>query len=351
MMEKIFALPPRLRSRAALGMTGPAATGRFALQTCEDCNVVQYPPREFCRNCLSSALAWRDQPRQAEVLAEATVYHSLEPAFSGATAPHTGLVRHGSGVVLVAFLSEDCRVGDTVHLSYVFAPGGSVVVQADPPATDKEKVSVMTSTPRPLAGLNCYLTDSENPLGQACRSALRDAGAANVWGPGSPDADDSKVELVVETTWYADADGSPSLGQRIEAHLELAERIAPVLADRKGCWVSALSFAALSAYPDQPRYSAQMAAAQALTISLRAKLLNQGARLVAAYPAKLDIEEHQSIEGNTLSWSSLAVALVTALQHGHEDVYPDPQSRLWLERLTKDRKALEREMAMSPVSY
>lgn len=345
-MENTFTLPPRLRSRAALGMTGPAATGRFALQTCEDCSTLQYPPQEFCRTCLSAALVWRDQARQAEVLAEATVYHSLEPAFSDATAPHTGLVRHGSGVVLVAFLTEGCRVGDTVHLSYVFAPGGSVVVQADPPATAKEKVSGMTSTPRLLAGLNCYLTDVENPLGQACRSALLEAGAANVWDRASRDVDDSKVELVVETEWYADTD--VSLGQRIDVHLELAERFAPILADRKGVWVSVLSFAALSAYPDHPRHSAKMAVAQALAISLRKQLLNQGARLVAAYPAKLDIEEHQSIGGGTLSWPSLASALVSALQNGHEDVYPDPQSRLWLERLTHDRKALEREMAMRP---
>lgn len=347
-MKRIFAIPPRLRGRAALGMTGPAAIGRFALQVCDDCSTVQYPPQEFCRQCLSSALVWREQTRQAAVLAEASVYHSLEPAFSGPTAPHTGLVRHNSGVVLVAFLKDNCCVGNTVHLSYVFAPGGSVVVQAAPPAADKEKVSAMTITPRPLAGLNCYLTDSENPLGQACKSALLDAGAANVWGPSSRDADDSKVELVVETNWYADPYGSTSLGQRIEAHLELAERFTPILPDRKCTWVFALSFAALSAYPDQPRHSAQMAAAQALAISLRAKLLNQGARLVVAYPAKLEIEEHQSIEGSTLSWPSLASALVTALQNGHEDVYPDPQSRLWLERLTKDRKALEREMAMSP---
>jgi hypothetical protein len=33
-------------------------------------------------------------------------------------------------------------------------------------------------------------------------------------------------------------------------HLELAERYAPVLADRKGAWVSVLCFSALSAYPD-----------------------------------------------------------------------------------------------------
>lgn len=348
MMKKIFALPPRLRSRAALGMTGPAATGRFALQTCKDCSAVQYPPQEFCRQCLSLDLAWRDQPREAEVLAEATVYHSLEPAFSQATAPRTGLVRHESGVMLVAFLTEGCHVGDTVRLSYGFAPGGSVVVQAGPLATDKEKASGMTSTSHPLAGLNCYLTDSENPLGQACKVALLEAGATHVWGPGSTDIDDSEVELVVETGWYADACGTGSPGQGIEAHLQLAERFAPVLAERKGTWVSALSFAALQAYPDQPRHSAGMAAAQALAISLRARLQAQGATLVAAYPAKLDIKAHHGIGGGTLSWPSLASHLISALQNGDEDVYPDAQSRLWLERLTQDRKGLEREMALPP---
>lgn len=346
MMEKSTpALPPRQRSRVALGMTGPAATGRFALQTCEDCSTVQYPPQEFCRACLSSALVWRDQPRQGKVLAEATVYHSLEPAFTNASAYHTGLVRHVSGVVLVTFLSVHCRVGDDVHLSYVFAPGGSVVVQADAAVTDKEKVTGMTSASRSLVGLNCYLTDTDIPLGQACKAVLLEAGAANVWDSASPDLEDSEMDLVVDTGWYAETGDSASLGRHIEAHLELVDRLVPVLAARKGAWVSALSFAALSAYPEQPLHSAQMAAAHALAISLRARLQEQGASLVAAYPAKLGIKPHHSIAGGTLSWSSFASALVAALQNGHEDVYPDPQSRLWLERLTKDRKALEREMA------
>ena len=170
-------------------------------------------------------------------------------------------------------------------------------------------------------------------------------GAANVWDGASPDLKHSEMDLVVDTGWYADTGDSASLGRRIAAHLELVDRLAPALAARKGVWISALSFAALSAYPEQPLHSAQMAAAHALAISLRARLQEQGASLVAAYPAKLGIKPHYSIAGGTLSWSSLASALVAALQNGHEDVYPDPQSRLWLERLTRDRKALEREMA------
>lgn len=342
------ALPPLLRSRAALGMTGPASTGRFALQSCEVCGTVQYPPQEFCRQCLSPDLIWRDQDREAEVLAEATVYHSLEPAFS-TTAPHTGLVRHGSGVVLVAFLAQGCRIGETVELSYGFAPGGSVVVHAAPPATDNEKTMAMTTEFRPLAGLNCYLTDSRSRLGQACKAALLGAGAAQVQDSASVHIDDSAVDLVVETSWYGDGESTGDLEQCVETHQALAARFAPGLAKRAGAWVSVLSFAALSAYPDQPRHSTEMAVAQALTVSLRSRLHRQGARLVAAYPAKLDVKAHQSIAGSTLSWSSLAAALVFALHEGHEDVYPDPQSRLWLEQLKQDRKALEREMAMLAV--
>jgi len=38
-------LPPAARSRIALGLTAAAAMGRFELQQCKDCGIVQYPPR------------------------------------------------------------------------------------------------------------------------------------------------------------------------------------------------------------------------------------------------------------------------------------------------------------------
>ena len=39
-------LPPWSRGRVALGMTAAAAEGRFELQVCEQCQALQYPPRE-----------------------------------------------------------------------------------------------------------------------------------------------------------------------------------------------------------------------------------------------------------------------------------------------------------------
>jgi hypothetical protein len=41
-------LPPAARSRVALGLTAAAALGRFELQQCRECGMVQYPPREAC---------------------------------------------------------------------------------------------------------------------------------------------------------------------------------------------------------------------------------------------------------------------------------------------------------------
>ena len=38
-------LPPFSRSRKALAFTAAAAEGRFALQVCDDCEHVTYPPR------------------------------------------------------------------------------------------------------------------------------------------------------------------------------------------------------------------------------------------------------------------------------------------------------------------
>ena len=62
-------LPPWARGRVALGMTAAAAEGRFELQVCEDCNHVQYPPREACHHCLSPSLQWRAQSGEGQQLA------------------------------------------------------------------------------------------------------------------------------------------------------------------------------------------------------------------------------------------------------------------------------------------
>ena len=67
-------LPPSARSRVALGLTAAAAEGRFELQVCQDCDSVQYPPREACVHCVSPRLKWRAQSGGGQLLASTTLH-------------------------------------------------------------------------------------------------------------------------------------------------------------------------------------------------------------------------------------------------------------------------------------
>src|SRR5690554_4231827 len=73
--------PPATRSRCALGLTAAAAEGRFALQVCQDCKAVQYPPREVCHACLSDHLSWRAVKPEGRLLASTTLHHSNDLYF------------------------------------------------------------------------------------------------------------------------------------------------------------------------------------------------------------------------------------------------------------------------------
>ncbi|MBT7906303.1 MAG: short-chain dehydrogenase, partial [Marinovum sp.] len=65
--------PPQMRSRAALFLTAAAAEGRFALQSCTECGLIQYPPRDACSGCLCTDLLWQDTPRGGRLIAESTI--------------------------------------------------------------------------------------------------------------------------------------------------------------------------------------------------------------------------------------------------------------------------------------
>ncbi len=90
-------LPPWARGRVALGLTAAAAEGRFALQVCESCQAVQYPPREACVRCLSARLKWRTQDGAATLMAETTLHHSNDLFFRERLPWRLGLVRLAAG--------------------------------------------------------------------------------------------------------------------------------------------------------------------------------------------------------------------------------------------------------------
>lgn len=330
--------PPRLRSRVALGLATPAAQGRFALQHCGDCGKVQFPPQEFCSECLGTALNWRPCSRKGALVAEATLHHSLDAAFSGDLPLRTGLVHHESGAVLVAFLHPRCVVERPVRLALTLDRGGNAVVTATPEDED-EMMSRCTYSPK---GRTCLVTDGSSALGQAVMSALSAAGAADVL---STPEDCSEADIVVDTAWLSDDLGD--LGALGRATSSLADRLIPSLIDRNGAWVSVLSFAALAPYPTCPEHSARMASAQALAVGLRARLHAGGAGALALYPAQPKVARACAMTDQSITAEKLANAVVTALETGREETFPDALSQLWSERLAGERKALEREFALA----
>ena len=101
-------LPPAERSQFAAGLTQAAERGEFALQVCDDCGAVQYPPREACRSCLSVRLEWRRQDGGGELIAATTLRHSNEPYFRRRLPWRIALVRLDVGPVVIVHLHRNC---------------------------------------------------------------------------------------------------------------------------------------------------------------------------------------------------------------------------------------------------
>src|SRR5678815_5193587 len=107
-------LPPAARSRVALGLTAAAALGRFELQQCRDCGMVQYPPRESCQRCLSVRLSWTRQDDKGELLAATVLHHSNDLFFRERLPWRLGLVKLACGPTVVAHLHESVEKKVTV---------------------------------------------------------------------------------------------------------------------------------------------------------------------------------------------------------------------------------------------
>lgn len=112
-------------------MRQAAAEGNVALQRCEACGTVQYPPREMCRDCLSDQLGWDVAATvSGHLLAGTTLYHSNAPRFRPRLPLRIGLVHLDAGPVVVCFLDPDAQPDDTVHLRASLDDTGHPVLEA-----------------------------------------------------------------------------------------------------------------------------------------------------------------------------------------------------------------------------
>lgn len=58
-------------------------SGRLALQACERCAALQFPPEDACRRCGSFALGTRESAGRGRVESVAVVHHAVHPLLRG----------------------------------------------------------------------------------------------------------------------------------------------------------------------------------------------------------------------------------------------------------------------------
>ena len=392
-------LPPGLRGRVALGLTAAAAAGRFELQTCVDCQAVQYPPREACLRCLSPRLKWRAQSGEGSLLTTTTLHHSNDLFFRERLPWRLGMVHLDAGPSVMVHLHGE--VGDAPQRVRVGArldrAGQAVLIgfplQTSENMADDPMLRQMTSDPKLRKVL---VTDGKSAVGQAIVKALIAAGADIVWVghaepwkklPGLPgiaalpqvtlvplDVTNErsvdalageiggKVDIVVNTAevhrtnGIASRRGAGAAKEEMEVNyfglLRLAQAFGPALKGRAAdgalhatAWVNLLSIYALANFPAHGTFSASKAAALSLAQCLRAEMRPAGVRVVNIFPGPIDDEWNQQMPPPKVAPFALANAVVKALRDGVEDVYPGDVAQEWLERWRDNPKVLERELA------
>jgi NAD(P)-dependent dehydrogenase (short-subunit alcohol dehydrogenase family)/uncharacterized OB-fold protein len=389
-------LPPAARSRVALGLTAAAALGRFELQQCGDCGMVQYPPREACQSCLSINLLWKNQEPGGELLAQTVLHHSNDLFFRERLPWRLGLIKLDCGPTVVAHLHESVK--QRVQVRAALDRAGQAVIAALP---EKEKADMADD--RQLREFTCdpkqrkvLVTDGKTPLGQALAKSFAAAGAEIIWvGHSEPwkkfagfdelknlpqvtllpfDVTDSKnvreaaaeiagkVDILVNNAevhrsfGIANRQGVETARAEMDVNyfglLRLAQEFGPAMrsrgADGKAsavAWVNLLSIYAHANFPPHGTFSASKAAAHSLAQCLRAEMRPAGVRVVNVFPGPIDDEWNQLLPPPKLAPETLARAVVGALRDGIEDVYPGDVAQEWLARWRDNPKALERELS------
>jgi NAD(P)-dependent dehydrogenase (short-subunit alcohol dehydrogenase family)/uncharacterized OB-fold protein len=392
-------LPPAARSRVALGLTAAAALGRFELQQCRDCGMVQYPPREACQSCLSINLSWKAQSNDGELLAQTVLHHSNDLFFRERLPWRLGYIKLDSGPTVVAHLHGSIQgIPAKVRVRAMLDRAGQAVLVALP---DKETPNMADD--RQLREFTCdpkfrkvLITDGKGAVGQHLTKAFAQAGADLIWvGHSEPwkkfagfeelarlpqvtllplDVTDSrnvrevaaeiggKVDILVSNAEHHRAFG---IGNRpgVETAraemdvnyfglLRLAQEFGPALRSRGAdgqssavAWVNLLSVYAHANFPPHGTFSASKAAAHSLAQCLRAEMRPSGVRVVNVFPGPIDDEWNQLLPPPKVAPAALAGAVVKALQDGIEDVYPGDVAQEWLARWRDNPKALERELS------
>jgi NAD(P)-dependent dehydrogenase (short-subunit alcohol dehydrogenase family) len=149
---------------------------------------------------------------------------------------------------------------------------------------------------------------------------------------------------------YDDLNDRAALEQSLAVNLfgtwGVTRAFLPQLITARGAIVNNVSAMALAPFPLTPAYAISKAAAFNLTQSLRALLAGRGVQVHAVLTGPTDTDMTQGLEIPKASPESVARAIFDGVQHGEEDIFPDPMSQPLAEAWrTGVVKAMERQNA------
>lgn len=389
--------PPGTRSRRSLGLTAAAAAGRFDLQVCQECQAVQYPPREVCHTCLSDQLHWQAVDPQGQLLVTTVLHHSNDLYFRERLPWRIGTVKMAAGPSVVAHVHGDCHDGDTVRLTLKLDRSGQAVLIALPQQAtpNMEDDIVLRETSCDPKFRRVLVTDGKTVVGLAIIKALLASDVTAIFA-GDPqpwkasdefnllcndervhkqvlnitDSDSvqrlsrsigGKVDILINTAGY-ERDGGVLYNRDInKAHeamdincmglMRLAQHFGPAMASRAAdgvnnavAWVNILSIYAHVNLAARGVWSASQAAALSVSQCLRNEFLQSGIRVVNVFAGPIDHEWEQLTPPPRVSPNTISSAIVRALRDGVEDVYVGDIAQEFLARLRDNPKGLEREL-------
>ncbi len=128
--------------------------------------------------------------------------------------------------------------------------------------------------------------------------------------------------------------------------LNMIRAFAPILKQNGGGAIANL--ASLASYVNVPvfaTYSASKAALHSLTQATRAELANQNTLVIGLYPGPVDTRMTTDLPLDKVSTSQVADALLTGIEQGTEDIYPDAMAANILTDVGKELKNIEKQFA------
>lgn len=124
--------------------------------------------------------------------------------------------------------------------------------------------------------------------------------------------------------------------------LNATRAFAPILAKNGGgTIVNLASIASYVNFPALGSYSASKAAVHSLTQGIRAELKAQGTQVIGVYPGPIDTDMTAGIDMDKTPARDVARIVLSSVESGTEDVYPDPTSVEMHAGIIADFKAVE----------